>query len=58
VIDELLSDIIGIARRRGRELDWSSILERLAPLANAKDSPHLLTGVQKLRDDFSSGANP
>ena len=48
------ADIIGIARRRGRGLDWPAIVERLAPLAEAKDAPDILDRVESLRREFSA----
>jgi hypothetical protein len=48
------ADVIGIARRRGRELDWDAVVERLTPLANAKDAPHLVAQVRALRAEFAS----
>ncbi|MGQ0813777.1 MAG: nucleotidyl transferase AbiEii/AbiGii toxin family protein [Gemmatimonadota bacterium] len=47
------ADLIGIARRRGRELDWDAIVERLAPLAEAKEEPAILAGVRRLRAEYS-----
>jgi hypothetical protein len=43
------ADIIGIARRRGRELDWDAILDRLTPLVDAKEEPAILDSVRRLR---------
>jgi len=48
------ADLIGIARRRGRVLDWIAVLERLAPFAEAKDAPHILDRVRDLRREFGS----
>lgn len=47
------ADLIGIARRWGRQLDWNAILQRLAPLAEAKEEPGLLDKVSALRDEFA-----
>jgi hypothetical protein len=47
------ADVLGIARRTGRQLDWNAILDRLAPLAEAKEEPGLLDGVRALRDEFA-----
>ena len=46
------SGAIGIARRRGRALDWPVIVARLVPLAEAKDAPDILDRVEGLRRDF------
>lgn len=48
------ADIIGIARRRGNLLDWDAVLERLTPLAEAKEEPAILDSVRALR--MESGA--
>lgn len=45
------ADIIGIARRRGDFLDWDAILERLTPLAEAKEEPAILETVRALRKE-------
>ncbi|MEX2179709.1 MAG: nucleotidyl transferase AbiEii/AbiGii toxin family protein [Gemmatimonadaceae bacterium] len=44
------ADLVGIARRRGNQLDWEAILGRLEPLAAAKDQPGILDSVRELRD--------
>jgi hypothetical protein len=46
------ADLLGIARRHGRQLDWAAIEARLTPLAEAKDSPQLLERVQSMRREF------
>ncbi len=48
------ADLIGIARRRGGQLDWDAIVQRLTPLVEAKEEPAILEGVQQLRREFSS----
>ena len=48
------ADIIGIARRRGRVLDWPAVVAGLAPLAAAKEAPDLLDRVESLRREFSA----
>ena len=45
------ADLVGIARRRGRQLDWDAILERLEPLVRAKDQPEILDSVGVLRGE-------
>lgn len=47
------ADVLGIARRRGPELDWAAIRHRLAPLAAVKDEPEILASVEKLQAEFS-----
>lgn len=49
------ADILGIAQRRGAELDWDVIEQRLAPLADAKEDPALLQQVRELRRTHSNG---
>ena len=46
------ADLIGIARRRGADLDWTAVIERLTPLAEAKDAPEILDRVQDLQREF------
>lgn len=46
------ADLLGIARRRGKDLDWDAIGARLAPLAEAKDDPAILKNVAALRREF------
>lgn len=43
------ADLVGIARRQRGRLDWDAILERLAPLVEAKEQPAILDAVQVLR---------
>lgn len=45
------ADIVGMARRRGHVLDWDVVLERLAPLAEAKEEPAILDSVRALRKE-------
>lgn len=47
------ADLVGIARRRGRHLDWDAIVERLRPLADAKDDPAIAANVEALRREYS-----
>ena len=47
------ADLIGISRRRGEQLDWDAIVERLAPLAEAKEDPAILDNVRALRSEFA-----
>lgn len=46
------ADILGIARRRGPELDWSAIRDRLEPLAAVKDEPDIMESVARLERAF------
>ncbi len=46
------ADVAGIARRRGRGLDWDAILTRLTPLAETKGDPAILDAVRALRRQF------
>jgi hypothetical protein len=48
------ADVAGIARRRGRTLDWDAILARLAPLAETKGDRAILESVRALRAEFGS----
>lgn len=43
------ADLVGIARRQRRTLDWDAILERLKPLVEAKEQPGILEAVRLLR---------
>ena len=45
------ADIIGIARRQGSRLHWDAILERLAPLAEAKEDATIIARACALRDE-------
>lgn len=47
------ADLIGIARRRGRQLDWDAIIERLGPLAEAKDDLTISGNIESLRREYS-----
>lgn len=46
------ADLVGIARRRGRTLDWDAVLTRLAPLGEAKGDLSVLDRVRALRGNF------
>ncbi len=46
------ADVLGIARRRGRTLDWDAVLARLAPLAHTKGDIGILDRVRTLRDEL------
>lgn len=46
------ADVIGIARRRGGALDWNAVVERLAPLVEAKEAPEILDQVRELGREF------
>ena len=48
------ADLAGIARRRGRELDWEAVVERLSPLVQAKEAPAILERVRALREEFGA----
>ncbi|MGH7582410.1 MAG: hypothetical protein ACREL5_04190 [Gemmatimonadales bacterium] len=43
-------DVAGVARRQKNRLDWSAVLERLTPLAEAKEDPTILARIRELRD--------
>ena len=43
------ADLTGIARRHGTRLDWDGILERLRPLAEAKQDSAIVDNVLRLR---------
>jgi predicted nucleotidyltransferase len=47
------ADLIGIARRRGHELDWDAIFQNLGPLVEAKEEPAILENVRRLQAEFS-----
>ena len=47
------ADLVGIARRRGRQLDWGAIAERLGPLAEAKGDPTIPANIESLRREYS-----
>ncbi len=47
------ADLVGIAQRRGRQLDWDAIIERLEPLVEAKGEPAILANVEALQREFS-----
>ena len=46
------ADVIGIARRRGTDLDWTAVAARLTPLAKAKEAPDIVRRVQELQREF------
>jgi hypothetical protein len=48
------ADAAGIARRRGRGLDWEAVLTRLTPLAETKGDPGILQRVHALRAEFGT----
>ena len=45
--------VLGIARRRGRDLDWGAIIDRLDPLVALKEEPDVMDAVQSLRAEFA-----
>lgn len=45
------ADLVGISRRQGSQLDWDAILERLAPLAEAKEDATIIARVCAVRDE-------
>ena len=47
------ADVVGIARRRGRQLGWDDVLARLRPLAETKGNAEILAGVGELRREFA-----
>lgn len=47
------ADVVGIARRRGRTLDWDAVITRLTPLADTKGDPGILKAVTELREQYS-----
>ena len=47
------ADVQGIARRRGRQLGWDAVIERLTPLAEAKSDPSILEAVRALRAQYA-----
>jgi len=48
------ADVVGIAQRSGRRIDWGAVEARLAPLAAAKDAPDIMDRVRALRSAFAS----
>lgn len=46
------ADVLGIARRRGPELDWRAVRDRLRPLAQVKGEPHIMESVARLEAEF------
>jgi hypothetical protein len=44
-------DIEGILVRQSDHLDWTYVRAQLAPLAELKDSPEIVTKLERLRDD-------
>lgn len=51
--DQDRADLVGISRRRGREMNWDAVTERLQPLAEAKDEPAILDRVTALRREYA-----
>jgi predicted nucleotidyltransferase len=51
------ADLVGIARRRGAEMDWTAVVERLTPLAEAKDALDILDRVRDLQQEFGPKSN-
>lgn len=47
------ADVMGIARRRGRTLDWDAVEVRLAPLVETKGEPGIMDRVRALRAQFA-----
>lgn len=47
------ADVISIARRCGRTLDWGAIESRLDPLVEAKGDPGIIDRVRALRGQFA-----
>lgn len=43
------SDLEGVLQRQGNALDWRAIVERLAPLVELKEAPHILSKLKELR---------
>jgi hypothetical protein len=46
------ADVLSIARRSGRAVDWRAVEERLEPLAQAKDDAAILDRVREIRRDL------
>lgn len=47
------ADVLSIARRSGRSVDWGAVEARLAPLTQAKGEPAILDRIRALRRDFA-----
>jgi len=47
------ADVMGIARRSGRTLDWDAIESRLAPLVEAKGDLGIMSRVRARRAQFA-----
>ena len=47
------ADVEGIARRRGRQLDWDAVETRLTPLVEPKGEPGILEAVRALREQYA-----
>ena len=47
------ADLMGIARRGGRTLDWDAVVSRLEPLDEAKGDPEIMGRVRALRAQFA-----
>lgn len=48
------ADILGIALRSGRALDWDAVLERLTPLAETKGDLGIVDRVRQLRRQYGT----
>jgi hypothetical protein len=46
------ADVVGVAQRHGRGLDWNAIVSRLTPLAETKGDPGILERVRALREQY------
>jgi hypothetical protein len=51
-----LGDVESVAARSGKALDWTYVLNNLAPLAAAKDEPAIMASAARLRDKYASSA--
>ena len=49
-----LADVESVAARNGKSLDWSYVLNNLAPLAAAKDEPAIMDKAIWLQDKYST----
>jgi hypothetical protein len=47
-----LVDVESIAARQGRSIDWTYVLENLAPLAEVKDEPAIMNTLTRLREMY------
>lgn len=48
------ADVLGIAGRSGRTLDWDAVLTRLTPLAETKGDAEILDRIRSLREQFAT----